>query len=445
MEIAGVSGYEPSVGKKLIKNEGLGEEFYVTFLGPQKGFFWASGPLLPKSIHLGAKTSPFSPLVGPRILVSKFSDLDPGQNIFFPQSAEIVSYEKFIHDLGEWAQSIETKSSPVFESLAEAFAHIELSFEDSDSREKGIFLKHYQKAQQEFVSGSLKKIVLSSSAQTNLKNPSQLKLSTLAGLIFHSLLKNFSPSHFEFPFVFCKDGCVVVGRTPEFLMRTPEGASSNGDSDTADTADVSPNFCELESLALAGTAPAATGFNLKASTKDLEEHAIVTESLAEEFVKGSIAFSRGKTPNVVRRGGLVHLQTDFRFSVPQDSLESWVTRLHPTPALGGYPRDRARQILRDFEVDQPRDFFGAPLGVLWPEKNIVQVLVAIRCLEFFEDSSIQTQNSIHQGIIVRQSSGCGVVRSSDAQKEWEELKIKRQAVKAFWQKSNPKEISGELL
>jgi menaquinone-specific isochorismate synthase len=85
-----------------------------------------------------------------------------------------------------------------------------------------------------------------------------------------------------------------------------------------------------------------------------------------------------------------------------------VHALHPTPALGGFPRDAALALLKRTETFD-RGWYGAPVGMISPEG--ASLYVAIR-------SALVRGHSLHL------FAGTGLVQGSIAEREWEELEQK---------------------
>lgn len=82
-----------------------------------------------------------------------------------------------------------------------------------------------------------------------------------------------------------------------------------------------------------------------------------------------------------------------------------ITKLHPTPALGGFPREYTLGYLRSVEPIH-RGWYGAPIGLVSEKET--DLAIAIR-------SMVVCQNQIHL------FAGAGIVKGSDPAKEWEEL------------------------
>jgi menaquinone-specific isochorismate synthase len=84
---------------------------------------------------------------------------------------------------------------------------------------------------------------------------------------------------------------------------------------------------------------------------------------------------------IVPYGSLYHLKTliELKAEVPFDLL---VKELHPTPALGAWPRDAGNEWLQKWGQIRPRGRFGAPFGYVYPQKDEARVFVAIRCVQW---------------------------------------------------------------
>lgn len=168
----------------------------------------------------------------------------------------------------------------------------------------------------------------------------------------------------------------------------------------------------LSTMALAGTWSNDKKF-AHVSDVDLktrEEHEFVINDIRERL--GQITI--GET-HILNLPTLSHLKTDIHknCSSQKECIEI-IEKLHPTAALGIYPRkpEMARE-LSTFHVQTERSFFGAPFGVIG--SDFAQVIVGIRGLIWSEK---------RLNIFV----GCGVTAQSAPESEWQELQIKKKAI-----------------
>lgn len=189
----------------------------------------------------------------------------------------------------------------------------------------------------------------------------------------------------------------IVGATPEVLFER-KGQS-------------------LTTMALAGTYPKFSGADsdyLLKSEKDLAEHLYVVKNITEKLAKlGKVSQTK---PYIVELPTMWHLKTDIHVELKKKVQNAELMNLlHPTAALGLYSKTLPWQHLKDIPHQESRYWFGAPLGItLLPEHFLC--LVCIRNFEWDHQES-------------RISSGCGIVKESNLEMEWHELKTKRDSVK----------------
>lgn len=95
------------------------------------------------------------------------------------------------------------------------------------------------------------------------------------------------------------------------------------------------------------------------------------------------------------------------------SLVEWAKLLHPTPALGGEPREKAMALLETYEAHE-RGMYAAPFGFMKDMGDGI-VVVAIR-------SALIMDNILYA------YAGCGVVADSDADEEYMETNNKMRTI-----------------
>lgn len=189
----------------------------------------------------------------------------------------------------------------------------------------------------------------------------------------------------------------VLGITPEILFNFGQSG-------------------KLQTMACAGTS------SLKAEIKDLfndpkelHEHNLVVRGICESMEPfGKVAVERMRLLLLPR---LAHLTTAIEVelrSAPE--FEKIVKALHPTPALGGIPRQAAILWLEQYQRKIDRMRFGAPVGYFRPKVQQGGCFVAIRNAQWN-----------HKGIFI--GAGCGVVAESQYEQEWDEVNLKLQATK----------------
>jgi menaquinone-specific isochorismate synthase len=112
----------------------------------------------------------------------------------------------------------------------------------------------------------------------------------------------------------------------------------------------------------------------------------------------------------MRLRNIQHLYTPMTGTLlPNVNLLDVTGAFHPTPALGGYPRNIAVDAIRRIETDD-RGWYAAPVG--WIDANGDGMFaVAIRSAVSVEDRA-------------RLYAGAGIVANSDPDKEWDETALK---------------------
>jgi menaquinone-specific isochorismate synthase len=171
---------------------------------------------------------------------------------------------------------------------------------------------------------------------------------------------------------------------------------------------------EVRTMALAGTAKPGDDAAFLTDVKEIGEHEIVAEFLAERL--GTLGPVQRDARHLCEAAGLRHFQTGL--SVTSTALPDsnhLVQLLHPTPAVGCLPReDEWLAKLREYRAFlKVPGFFGAPFG--FSHAGAQHFVVSIRGLGW-------------EGQRITLPSGCGIVGGSAFDHEWRELRLKREAV-----------------
>jgi len=243
-------------------------------------------------------------------------------------------------------------------------------------------------AVQEIRAGDLRKVVLARSVHGSLTKP----------INAFEVLRRLHDTHRDaLIFGYWRDNKVFLGASPERLAQL-DGR-------------------EISASSLAGTVrrgatpqeDALLAAELEASEKDLVEHAAVREMLYEMLSEVSENVSAPDTPGILTLSNVHHLHTEVRASLCDDhSLLDVIGRLHPTPAVGGTPRDRALEFIRENE-QLDRGWYAAPVG--WIDRSRGEFAVALR-------------SGIIEGDSFALYAGCGIVADSDPQEELAESILK---------------------
>lgn len=194
----------------------------------------------------------------------------------------------------------------------------------------------------------------------------------------------------------------MVGATPEVLFE----AETHG----------------YRTMALAGTLPVLRATELLSDPKERREHRLVVDDIVRRLSPfGNIEIG---PLGLLRLPHIAHLMTPIFFAEnggnEKMSFAEMVRRLHPTAALGVSPRTQAgERWLREADRGVKRRTFGAPFGIEREDRSAL-ALVAIRNVQW-------------HGETVRVGSGAGVLPESRLDREFEEMRQKRDQVKSLFQ------------
>ena len=206
-----------------------------------------------------------------------------------------------------------------------------------------------------------------------------------------------SANRSSFVFGCWRPGSAFVGASPELLVRN-EGRDVSASSLAGS---VSRGRTDDEDAALAA--------GLLASAKDRIEHEIVRRELRDGLAEFCDDVVADEEPSLLTLPQVHHLHTDVRGQLrPEHSLLEVVGRLHPTPAVGGAPREAALEFIRAEEQLQ-RGWYAAPIG--WLQRERGEFAVALR-------------SALVTGREALLFAGCGIVGDSDPDEEFAESLLK---------------------
>ena len=177
-----------------------------------------------------------------------------------------------------------------------------------------------------------------------------------------------------------------VGATPEILLASKDRVG--------------------KTMALAGTR--RSDDEIVWTEKEFEEHELVADyienNLEEADLEGIIRSERKEKVS----GPVRHLLTDFTFDLPIEKEWELAQKLHPTPAVSGWPVESALQLIRSNEKHDRR-FYTGIIGVIGDETNLY---VNLRCAEYGDTKKMYLY------------LGGGFTKDSDPEAEWEETENK---------------------
>lgn len=174
----------------------------------------------------------------------------------------------------------------------------------------------------------------------------------------------------------------------------------------------------VSTMALAGSKPRGTTAEadqaltreLLTSEKERHEHRLVIEAIRNRLEPLTEWLNVPTEPVAYKLSYIQHLLTPISGELRDASgILPLVQLLHPTPAMGGSPRDIALDFIGRYEP-VPRGWYAAPVGWLDSEMN-GEFVVAIR-------------SAVAQERRVWCYAGAGIVPGSEADNEWTETELK---------------------
>jgi menaquinone-specific isochorismate synthase len=264
--------------------------------------------------------------------------------------------------------------------------------ESGDAWDRAAWLDRVRRTLDRIRDGSFSKAVLARSVRIRLDRSAD-------AIAIMASLRAAYPTCYRF-LIADGRGNAFLGASPERLVRFAGG--------------------EVLTEAVAGTQRCEPGDDgskfaraLVESEKDRSEHGVVLRHLLETLTPlcESIA---PKAPEVMRLPHLLHLRTPVRGLARAGAhVLDLVSRLHPTPAVGGWPRKEALAWIRGVE-GACRGWYAGPVG--WVNAaGEGDFAVGIRAIAIRERSALLF-------------AGAGIVEGSDPDLEWNETELKMKGI-----------------
>ena len=116
----------------------------------------------------------------------------------------------------------------------------------------------------------------------------------------------------------------------------------------------------MEVFSLAGTTVRRPNHEYAWHTKEIEEQAFVSRYLLDAFYRFSIYPYTTRGPETLESGKVAHLVTSFRFAAKklEKNMGDFIAALHPTPAVCGYPKQKAAEFISKIEKHPRRYYTG---------------------------------------------------------------------------------------
>lgn len=245
------------------------------------------------------------------------------------------------------------------------------------------FIENIEKAKEEIINGRFKKTVLSRVARFNYQ-----KKQTVID-IFFSLAEKY-PNAF-ISLISSPIYGTWIGASPEiFLQQRSENYST---------------------VALAGTKKKDS--TILFTGKEKEEQNIIKEYIEGTLKKENITYNSSHLEHL-NAGELIHLKTTIEFIAPASKRLLLAELLHPTPAVGGFPKDEAIRFILENEYYK-RKIYAGYIGPI--SKDTLDVFVNIRCMQWRPEYALVY-------------AGAGITLASNANLEWEETENKLHTIAA---------------
>jgi len=275
--------------------------------------------------------------------------------------------------------------SALFHSAATRESARELAREE---RSEPAFAELVTAIQDEIKAGRAEKIVAARRVSLSLDRE-------LLPEVVQSRLREDAPESTRF--AFRVGGATFLGATPEQLIQK--------------------SGLELRTEAVAGSVSAddaSSANRLLSSDKDSREHEFVVSEILRLLGPLTTELAPAPKPEVHRLRTVLHLRTSIRGKLREPGhVLDLVSRLHPTPAVGGVPTEAAIDFIVQHEPDQ-RGWYSAPFG-WFDESGDGRFVVALR-------------SGLVAGKHAELYAGAGVVSDSNAPSEFAETRWKLAAL-----------------
>lgn len=147
---------------------------------------------------------------------------------------------------------------------------------------------------------------------------------------------------------------------------------------------------------------------LLSDNKQLQEHNIVVEYITEHLAPLCEGNVQVQNPLIFKLAEVQHLRTQMSATLKAVDDISLINNLHPTPAVGGLPKEKALAVIEDLE-SHCRGWYAGAIGVI--SREATEIAVGIRSL-VMRDRELSV------------FTGAGIISASDAEREWDEIDSK---------------------
>ena len=171
----------------------------------------------------------------------------------------------------------------------------------------------------------------------------------------------------------------------------------------------------IHTVALAGT-------KYSADEEVWTEKERVEHGLVEEYIKALASETnpliKETKPHIVQAGKLYHLKSTFEFQAVKEDLPSFLSRIHPTPAICGLPFQKSKKLIEKTEKHN-RKYYCGYIGVVPKDSTSFEMYVNIRCMQIIKS-------------IAYLYIGGGITKDSQGEMEWIESERKSETMGKIW-------------
>ena len=330
--------------------------------------------------------------------IPKYLFLKKGENFYFVHNSFHHNSEENDHREREIGISLLENHKQI--QIGSEIPAITNSNIENDSERKEWF-NLVNKALEFIEENSFKKIVLS--REVNI----ELSQAPSTPLMIKTLIERYPHCYV---FAFRKNESVFFGASPEKLAKFKDGW--------------------IEADALAGSTPRGKDANedkrleeeLLNSVKNLNEQKTVVEFITSSFKKFSERLEYEEKPVIRKLPNIQHLWTPIRAKIDKNKpLFSILKEVHPTPAICGAPWTNAMESILSMERHNRGLYTGAVGWFNLSDEG--EFAVAIR-------------SALVKGKNLSAYAGCGIVKGSIPEIEFEETKLKLKPILNLFKNEN---------
>ena len=250
---------------------------------------------------------------------------------------------------------------------------------------KGLVASAVQHIQQ----GAYQKVVLARAVEATSEDAFAIDM------LLHRLRESYSGAYI---FAIQRGTRYFVGATPERLVFAQDG--------------------QIRTMALAGSAPRGAteqedqqlGMELLHSAKNQQEHAIVVNMVRNALAHLCSTVQVADQSHLLKLRNIQHLETLITGELlAGHSILETLQDLHPTPAVGGFPRQAALAEIRDSE-QLDRGWYAGPIG--WIDRD------------GHGEFAVALRSGLIDGNKATLFAGCGIVADSEPESEYAESRLK---------------------